>query len=95
MAKSLEDIISGIVKERFADSTIDSIAVEADVDSDGEPILRVTVVFDSEIAKLEPSRLTGLVRHVKPRIMERKDGAFPIFRFMSKRDSDRLRHEAA
>ena len=95
MANSLEDIISGIVRERFADAVIDSISVEADEDSDGDPILRVTVVFDSEIAQLEPSKLAGLVRHVRPKIRNRKGAAFPIFRFMSKSDSDRLRHAAA
>lgn len=95
MAQTLEEVISGIVKERFADAVIDSITVMADVDSDGDPILRVTVVFDSEIAKIEPSKLAGLARHVRPKIMERNDAAFPIFRFMSKRDNERLRHAAA
>lgn len=95
MANSLEDIISGIIKERFSDAVIDSIKVKPDFDSDGDRILRVTIVFDSEIAKLDPSRLAGLTRHVRPKIENRKDAGFPIFRFMSKRDSDRLSHEAA
>lgn len=95
MANSLEEIISGIVKERFADAIIDSVKVEGDFDYDGERILRVTVVFESEIAKLDPSRLAGLTRHVRPKIEKRRDAGFPIFRFMSKRDSDRLTHEAA
>lgn len=95
MADSLEKIISGIVKERFADVKIDSIKVIGDVDSDGERILRVTVVFESEIAKLDPSKLASLTRHIRPKIEKRQDAGFPIFRFMSKRDSDRLTHEAA
>lgn len=95
MANSLEKIISRIVVERFSDAKIDSITVEGDFDSDGERILRVTVVFESEIANIEPSKLAGLTRHVRPKIAELQGAGFPIFRFMSKRDSDRLTHEAA
>lgn len=95
MAISLEEAISGIVKERFADAVIESIEVSPDLDSDGDRILRVTVVFESEIASLEPSKLAGLTRHVRPRIENLRDAAFPIFRFISKRDNDRLKHEAA
>lgn len=95
MANSLEQIISGIVRSRFPDAIIDSITVTPAMDSDGDPILRVTVVFDSEIAELDPAKLAGLARHVRPGIEERKDAAFPIFRFVSKRDNERLRHEAA
>ncbi|MBV9839950.1 MAG: hypothetical protein JOY99_00185 [Sphingomonadaceae bacterium] len=95
MAASLEDIVSGIVKERFTDAKIDSISIEPDSDSDGDPILRITVVFDSDVSGLESSKLAGLVRHVRPKLRERGDTGFPIFRFLSKRDNDRLRHAAA
>lgn len=95
MALSLEEIVSELVRERFADTEIDSIKVEADRDSDGDPILRITVVFDSEVAKLESSKLAGLARHMRPKLEERSEPGFPIFRFLSKRDSERLRHAAA
>ncbi|HEX2763053.1 MAG TPA: hypothetical protein VHM92_04285 [Allosphingosinicella sp.] len=95
MAVSLEEIVSEIVRQRLTDAEIDSIKVEADSDSDGDPILRITIVFDSEIAKLESSKLAGLARHMRPKLQERKEAGFPIFRFLSKRDSDRLRHAAA
>jgi len=95
MAVSLEEIVSQVVRERLAEAEIDSVRVEADQDSDGDPILRITVVFASEIAELESRKLAGLMRHMRPKLEERKEAGFPIFRFLSKRDSDRLRHEAA
>jgi len=95
MNQALEDIISGIVRARFADAEIESIGIEPDKDSDGDPILRVTVVFSSDMAELEPSKLAGLVRHVRPKLIEQHEPGFPIFRFVSKRDNDRIRHEAA
>lgn len=95
MDEALHELFSDIVKDRFPDATIDSVTVEADVDSDGDPILRVTVVFDSEIAGLEARRLASLTRHARPKLREHNDNRFPIFRFLSKRDNDRLAHAAA
>lgn len=95
MAVSLEEIVSQIVRQRFSDAEIDSIKVEPDQDSDGDRILRITVVFASEIAKLESRKLAGLARHMRPKLEERKEAGFPIFRFLSKRDSERLGHAAA
>lgn len=95
MAQSLEDVISGIVKARFADAEIEDITYESDFDSDGDPILRITVVFASELAAVDPHKLAGLVRQVRPSLNERREARFPIFRFVSKRDNDRMRHEAA
>jgi hypothetical protein len=95
MAGTLEEIVSQTVRERFPDAKIDSIKVDADKDSDGDPILRITVVFDSEIADVQSRKLAGLARHMRPRLEERKEAGFPIFRFMTKRDSERLRHAAA
>lgn len=95
MANSLEKIISGIVRERFKGAEIDSISVSPDLDSDGDPILRVTVVLTSDVSQLESSKLAGLTRHVRAKIVNRKDAAFPIFRFMTKSDSDRLKRAAA
>lgn len=95
MASDLEKIIAKIVGERFPDAIIDSISVDPDQDSDGEPILWITVVFDSEISELGSHEMAGLPRHLRPSLLKRQENAFPIFRFMTKRDRDRLRHEAA
>lgn len=95
MAQSLADVISGVVKERFGDAEIDSIKVVPDLDSDGDRILRITVVFASELAAMESHKLAGIARHIRPSLEAREERGFPIFRFVSKRDNDRLRHEAA
>ncbi len=95
MPASIEDVVSEIVHQRFPDALIDSVTVDADSDSDGDPILRITVVFASDMTSLEAHKLAGLARHVRPRLEERQNVAFPIFRFISKSDNDRLRHAAA
>jgi len=95
MSQTLDNIIAPIVRARFADAEIESIEIVPDEDSDGDRILRITVVFRSDMTRLEPSKLAGLTRHVRPKLMEQRETGFPIFRFVSKRDNDRLRHEAA
>lgn len=95
MDDDLQAIVSQLVRERFPDAAIDTVTVVADEDSDGDPILRVTVVFESEIADLEARQLASLTRHVRPKLREHNDHRFPIFRFLSKRDNDRLAHAAA
>jgi hypothetical protein len=95
MASSLEEVILETVKERFSDAMIESISIDPDKDSDGDAILRITIIFDSDIEKLESAKLTGLVRHVRPKLAAQKEDRFPIFRFVSKRENDRLKHAAA
>jgi hypothetical protein len=95
MAQSLEDVVAAVVIARFAHSIVDHVSVAPDVDSDGEPILRVMVVFADDISELDMRELAGIVRHVRPALLEHQETAFPIFRFLTKRDWNRLRHEAA
>jgi hypothetical protein len=95
MDDALRELFSEVVKERFPDAVIDDITVVADEDSDGDPILRVTIVFDSEIADIEARSVASLTRHARPKLREHNDNRFPIFRFLSKRDNDRLAHAAA
>jgi len=95
MPESIEDVVKDVVSTNFDDVVIDSIDVEADRDSDGDPILRITVVFDADINTVDGTALAGLIRHLRPRLREQNEEAFPIFRFMTKKDSDGLRRAAA
>jgi hypothetical protein len=95
MTSAIEDVVLGTVKERFGEAVIDSVSATPGVDHDGDPIVRVTVVFNAEINDLEVRELTGLGRRLRPRLAEQGETGFPIMRFLTKRDWDRLRHEAA
>lgn len=95
MAPSLQQLVSQVVQERFRGVAIDRVEVMPDVDHDGDPVLRITVVFDAEIEDVDVDELVGWVRHLRPKLLERGEEAFPITRFMTKRDYDSLRHEAA
>ena len=45
--KTLSEVVERVVKERFSDAVINSVEIKMDVDSDGDPVLLVTVVFDA------------------------------------------------
>jgi hypothetical protein len=95
MGNFLETIISGIIKERFPAAAIEAVTVETGTDSDGEPVLRIRIVIDADIGKLEPHRLAGLARHIRSKLSEYQERAFPIIRTISKQDNECLKREAA
>ena len=93
--EEVEQIVSAIVHDRFPTASIEFVKVEPDEDQDGDAIVRVTVVFDPEGGKLDTHRMVGLVRHVRPKLIEQHFNQFPIFRFVSKKDAASLKIAAA
>ncbi len=91
----IETIVSAVVHDRFPENSIQSVSVEQDVDQDGDPILKVTVVFDPAEGALDTHRVMGLIRHLRPKLLEKKYPEFPIFRFVSKKDAASLKIAAA
>lgn len=92
---ALDELVGEVVRERLKDVKIESVTVERDVDSAGEQILRVTVVFDSRSKKLDADKMLGMSRHLKSRLTQDEAGLFPMFRFVSKGDAAKLKHAAA
>jgi hypothetical protein len=65
------------------------------LDSDGEPIWRVTVVFTVAPTKADGPKLASLGRHIGSALEELGEYRFPITRFVSKREASQLRLAAA
>ena len=61
---------------------VDLTAVEAE-DADGDPILRIMVVFEAEDDRLDPKKVLGLVRHLREPLKELIADRFPILSFMT------------
>ena len=83
---ALEELLKGIISKRLTDVKIISVGVERDVDSDGDDILNVTVVFDAE-SDLDAARVVGLVRHMRPHLHKRGENGFPIISFISEKEA--------
>ena len=60
--------------------------VEEDQDLDGDLVLHVTVVLKTGRNELDPSRLSGLLRHLRPALSKGGEGRFPVMSFVAAED---------
>jgi len=81
--------LKGIISKRLTDVKIISVGVERDVDSDGDDVLNVTVVFDAE-SDLDAAQVVGLIRHIRPHLHKRGENGFPIISFISEKEAGGL-----
>ncbi len=79
-------IIRKTLEDQFCGMEIVSVAVTEDQDVDGEPVLRVTVVHDTDREELDPSLLSGVLRHLRPALSEHGDRRFPVMSFVAAED---------
>ena len=89
--RDLEEIVKGLLSERFPRARIDDVIVRSDVDDDGDKILRIMVVLDANGSSLDRDRLVGFVRHLKPRLAEANSTEFPLLSFVSKKEASKLK----
>lgn len=93
----VKEAIRSIVKERFADAKSLSVKVERAEDFDGEGVLKIYVIFEpnSSAEGLDPSKMSGLPRHIISKLEELKFQMFPLVSYVSKKEAAKLNLEAA
>lgn len=79
-------IIRKTLEDQFCGMEIVSVAVTEDQDVDGEPVLHVTVVHDTDREELNPSLLSGVLRHLRPALSEHGERRFPVMSFVAVED---------
>ena len=89
------EIVRQTLKERFADDlTFDPIrvlpAVDDYGDGDGEPYLRIMIVFDGDHEALDPRWTSGLIRRIRPKLIDEGVREFPSLSFVKKSEWPRL-----
>ncbi len=67
------------------------MAVKPDVDHDGDAILRITVVVDDDIERLDPAKVVGTLGRLWSELGEADIESFPIVSYMTKADAAGLR----
>lgn len=92
--RELSELVGRIVRRRFSDAVINVVDVKTDVDSDGDAVLRVTVVFETNAETLDPDEMVGLVRHIRPELARVGIESFPLVRFIAKADAVKLKLES-
>lgn len=91
----LEKLILKLLSDEFDVLHIVSVDVKEDTDADDQRMLRVDVVFEGERKKVDPRKLAGLVRKIRPALLNEDETAFPVFSFIAHNEMSRAQREAA
>jgi hypothetical protein len=84
--KRIEMVVKNVLAADFDKVKIFEVRVRDETDSDGDKVLRVEVIFEGARKDLDAGKLSGAVRHVRPKLSEIGEEAFPLFSFISKGD---------
>lgn len=75
-------VIRKIVEDELAPAKITNLFVEPDEDHDGDPILRIKIVFEVEEGhELDSRKVIGLARHLREPLENLGEARFPVFNF--------------
>lgn len=95
LKRNVEDVIRAVVKQQLEGVNISKISLSFDTDEDGDDIVWVKVIFDDRSKPLDSHRTLGLVRHLRPRMAELGETAFPVLSYIAKSELGRNSPEAA
>jgi hypothetical protein len=86
---SIKRIVTRTLQRDFDHIRILDVEVHEDVDFNGEDVLRINVIFEGTPKDLNAKKLSGAVRHLRPKLDEIHETAFPLLSFISKADRDK------
>lgn len=92
--KALTELVGTVIRRQFSDATIHSVAVKPDADHDGDAILRVTVVVQDGMERLDPEKVLDASGSLWSALDEAGIDSFPIVSYMTRADAARLRESA-
>ncbi|MBL4629112.1 MAG: hypothetical protein JKY00_13970 [Roseicyclus sp.] len=80
--------VQKIVVKQLDPARVERVDVEHDVDHDGDPILRIKIVFEIEGDRLNPRAVRGLARHLREPLQELRVEEFPTFSFSTVKEDE-------
>lgn len=98
-ARRPETRIAAIVK-RFLDETFEGVTIVAvnvrtRTDAEGDAVYDIHVVVGPGSRALDPKKLAGLVRRIRPNLEEAGEHGFPVFSFIDQSELGKLKPEFA
>jgi hypothetical protein len=93
--EEIERLVRSVAAERFSDEHVAVVDVSEDVSDDGDDILVIRIVLETEKAVLSGSKTSGFLRHLRPKLFELKEDRFPLVSFATKKVKKGHRPEAA
>ena len=82
-----DDVVKRVVQEQLAPAQIVELTVEEAEDADGDPILRIKVVYEVAEDRLDPEKVLGLVRHLRPPLDKLGTDRFPVLSFITSKEA--------
>lgn len=92
--KTIERVIRAVTDERFPKGSIVGLSIARDFDFEGDPLLVVHLIVDKE-GQLDARETAGITRHVRSKLAEIGEDAFPLVSFISRAEAEDLTPEAA
>jgi hypothetical protein len=89
------DAVRGPLEAQLESVELISIDVTEDFDHDGDAILRIKVTFRADSRKLDPSKVKGLIRHLRTALAKVNEDRFPVVSFRTDTDVEDEASEAA
>jgi hypothetical protein len=86
--RAVKKVVTETLSEDFSLRILD-VRVDEDEDTDGNRILLIEVIFDGPTTGLDARKISGAVRHLRPRLGKINEFAFPLLSFVSKADVGR------
>lgn len=88
VTRSFEELFEG-------DAKIVAVDVVSDTDSDGEDVLRIKVVFESDSGKLNTEKASKAIRTLRTALSKESEERFPLLSFVAKADAPKALAPAA
>ena len=89
--KALTELAETVIRRQFSDTVIHAVTVRPGLDHDGDAILRVTVVVQDGIERLDPRKVLDTSGDLWSELGDAGIESFPIVRYMTKADAAGLR----
>ena len=85
-AQARNDLLKNIVADELKPAKIIRLKSEKAEDHDGDPIMRIRVVYDSDDNRLDPNKTLGLSRVLCNRYRKIFSNRYPVFYFLTKEE---------
>lgn len=93
--KSIKQVVTDTLAEEFDRVHIIDVQVHEDMDVGGDEILRINVIFEGAPKDLDAKKLSGALRHLRPKLIEIQEFAIPLLSFISQADLRRHKRVTA
>lgn len=81
--QNVRKLIEPVIEKHIAPAAMVEMETEEDEDHDGDPVLRILVVFDATNGPPETKKLLHLTPTLKKLLLARQNEHFPILTYMS------------